>query len=247
MKEFLLALQFLTIIPLGSTEVFEEKKLLRAPAFFPLVGLLIGLILAGMNNILSWLSVEQFLSNAVLLVLLIVLTGGLHLDGLADTFDALGSGKDRARRLEIMRDSHIGTMGVLSLISLLLLKLALLCSLVPVLTNNSLILMCLLSRYALILAMFLFPYARQEGKAKLFMQGMNYKVFFLGSGLSLAFSLIFFQLQGVIFFILVTIFVFLAGKYAANKIGGITGDVLGAISELTEIFVLCNVLILSKF
>ena len=231
MRGFFLALRFLTIIPTGNKKAADEDKLSKATIYFPLVGLLLGLILVGANKFFSNILLEQFFTNIILVILLIVLTGGLHLDGLADTFDALLSRKNKSEMLKIMRDSHIGTMGVLGLITIILIKLSFLSSLDSKIINNSLILMCLLSRYSLVLSIFLFPYAREEGKAKAFIEGMNLKVFSLATLVTLICSALFLGLKGLIVFIMVGTFVILLGKFIAHKIGVMTGDTLGDINE----------------
>ena len=246
MKAFLSALQFLTIIPLGTKLPIEKNKLARATRYFPIIGLILGLILAGTNELLSLIALGQFLGNLILVILLIILTGALHLDGLADTFDALSSGKRKPEMLEIMRDSHIGTMGALSLISIILIKVALLSSLDSGVKNASLVLMCLLSKYSLVFSMFLFPYAREEGKAKVFIEGVNLKVFSRATLIILLISILLLKLKGLIVFIMVLVFVFLVGKVIAGKIGGMTGDTLGAINELTEPLILLTILILTR-
>ena len=246
MKGFLYALQFLTIFPPAAKSVVDKTKLSRSTVYFPLIGLFLGLILAATNKLLSLIPLEEFLANVILVTLLIILTGALHLDGLADTFDALFSRKSKAEMLKIMRDSHIGTMGGLSLICIILLKLSLLGSLSAEVMNTSLISMCLLGRYSLVLAMFLFPYAREEGKAKVFIEAMNLKVFSLASAISLFCVLGLLRLRGLIIFMAVALFTIFMGKFMVRKIGGMTGDSLCAINELTEVFVLFNILILTR-
>ena len=246
MKGFLYALQFLTIFPPAAKSVVDKSKLSRSTLYFPLIGLFLGLILVATNNLLSLIPLEQFLINVILVTLLIILTGALHLDGLADTFDALFSRKSRPEMLKIMRDSHLGTMGVSSLICIILLKLSLLGSLRAEVMNVSLISMCLLGRYSLVLAMFSFPYAREEGKAKVFIEAMNLKVFSLASAISLFCALGLLGLKGLIIFMAIVFFTIFMGKFMVKKIGGVTGDSLGAINELTEIFVLFNILILTR-
>ena len=246
MKSFILALQFLTIIPFKTKKVIDSDSLPQATLYFPLAGLLLGLILAAVNILFSYLGFNQLFTNTALVTLLIVLTAGLHLDGLADTFDALLSRKESLEMLEIMRDSHIGTMGVLSLITIILFKISLLGSLDFTTKNITLLLMCLLSRYALVITMFLFPYARQHGKAKIFMAGMNFKIFFLATLTTLALIIIFCPVKGLVCLASVVVFVFLSGKFMSKKIGGITGDTLGAINELGEVLVLFSMLMLEK-
>ncbi|MBU2473389.1 MAG: adenosylcobinamide-GDP ribazoletransferase [Candidatus Omnitrophica bacterium] len=246
MKNFILALQFLTTISFKTKKVIDSDRLLQATIYFPLVGLLLGLILAAVNILFSYLGFSQLLTNTALVTLLIILTGGLHLDGLADTFDALLSRKGSLEMLEIMRDSHIGTMGVLSLITIILFKISLLGSLDFTTKNITLLLMCFLSRYSLVAAMFLFPYARQQGKAKIFMAGMDFRIFFLATLTTLALVIILWQIKGLFCLALVVVFVFLSGKFITKKIGGITGDSLGAMNELGEVLVLFVVFLLNR-
>lgn len=243
---FFLALQFLTTIALPFKLKSNQKKLSAATLYFPLIGLLLGLILAAANNFLNFLSIGPLAASVILVTLLIILTGGLHLDGLADTFDALFSRKSSPEMLEVMRDSHIGTMGMLSLVCVILLKISLLYSLPAPAVNLALISMCLLSRYAIVAAIFLFPYAREQGKAKIFFSGINWQIFALASLVSLAYVLAFLKLKGLIIFILVFLFVLFVGKLISKKINGLTGDTLGALNELAEVFALFNILIWSR-
>lgn len=244
---FLLALKFLTILPIASKSAADKNQLSQASIYFPLVGLLLGLALAAANNLLSLLTLGPFSRNVILIILLIILTGALHLDGLADTFDALLSRKSRPEMLRIMRDAHIGTMGLLSLICIILLKVSFLCSLYPKLINRALILMCILSRYSLVLTMFAFPYIREEGKAKVFTQAMNLKIFALATAITLLCAGLFWGLKGLVVFLLAVILTKLLGRFFTQRFGGFSGDTLGAINELTEVFVLITVFILSRF
>jgi adenosylcobinamide-GDP ribazoletransferase len=237
MSSFLLAFQFLTVIPLKVKNV-DEKKLARAVVYFPLVGLFIGSVLLGINYIASVLNFPSFTSSVILVVALIAITGGMHLDGLTDTADAFLSGKSKDEMLEIMRDPHIGVMGVVSIISVILLKIGLLASLGGQLKITALLLMCLLSRWSVVLAMFLFPYARREGKAKIFIQGMSRRIFILSLIAVLLFSFAVWQIKGLIALLMAAGFVYLFGKLSERKIGGITGDTLGATIELTEVITL---------
>lgn len=105
MRSLLNALQFLTIIPVRLKSI-NQKSYAQAAIYFPLIGLLLGIILVAINHLLGFLILGGITSSIILVVLLIILTGGLHLDGLADTFDALLSRKQRPEMLEIMRDSR---------------------------------------------------------------------------------------------------------------------------------------------
>ena len=242
MSSFLLALQFLTIVPLKIKEV-SEKKIAGAMIYFPFVGLLLGLVLSGINMLLLILNLSPLAVNIILAVTLACLTGGMHLDGLSDTSDAFLSGKSRDEMLAIMRDPHIGVMGAISIISILLLKIGLLGAVAAPLKTTALLLACVLSRWSSVLAMFLFPYARKDGKAKAFMQGMNLKIFVFSLIMVLVFAFAIWQLKGLLTLLIVAGCAYLGGKFVSRKIGGITGDTLGAAIELSEIIVLFVVIV----
>ncbi len=242
MNSFLLAMQFLTVLPL-KVKQFSEQRIAWALAYFPIAGLFLGLMLVWLNTLLSALSIPLLVVNIILVVVLIILTGGMHLYGLSDTADAFLSGKGKEEMLEIMRDPHIGVMGVLSLISIILLKIALLSSVSAAVKPAALMLMCILSRWSVVMAMYLFPYARQEGKAKLFIQGMNLKIFIASLIAALIFSFAAWGLKGLLALAIIAGCAYLIGKIITRKIGGITGDTLGATIELTEIATLLTVCI----
>jgi adenosylcobinamide-GDP ribazoletransferase len=242
---FLLALQFLTVIPLRIKNV-DDKSVACSLIYFPLAGLIMGFLLVGMYELLLILNFPSLAISIILVVFLVILTGGLHLDGLSDTSDAFLSRKGREQMLEIMRDSHSGVMGVLAIISVLLLKIAFLYSIAIEFKPVALVLACVLSRWAMVLPIYLFPYARAEGKAKFFIQGVNLKILLLSTGLALACVLIFWQLKGLYIFVMVAAFTYLAGKFINKKLSGVTGDTLGALCELNELVVLLTVFILTR-
>lgn len=243
MKSFLLALQFLTVIPL-KVEQIDAKKMVGSLIYFPVVGLLLGLILSGINNILYTLNFAEFPASIVLVVSLIMLTGAIHLDGLSDTFDALSCGKDKQEMLRIMRDPHSGVMGAISVISVLLLKISFLSSINSSLKAASLIMMCVLSRWSLVFAIFLFPYARDEGKAKIFKQGINFKIFIFATIITLVCAFLIGRLRGALIFAIIAGCGYLISRFINKKISGFTGDTLGALNELTEVLVLLGIIIL---
>lgn len=245
MKSFFLALQFLTVIPVRFKKV-SDKDIAKSMAYFPVFGLLLGLVLSGLDQLLFTLNFAQITIDIVLVISLCVFTGGMHMDGLADTSDAFLSRKNKEEMLKIMRDSHIGVMGVLSILSVILLKIAFLYSIDKSLKPVSLILMCSLSRWSLVCAMFLFPYARQEGKAKSYIQGINLKILLIATVLALASAIAFWQFKGLCVLLVIAFCTHLIGKFINNKISGITGDTLGALCELNEATVLLTILALTK-
>ncbi len=244
MTEFMLAVSFLTIIPVKAK--FSAKKTAGSMVFFPVVGLLLGLILAGANMLMAKAGFDPLLSSATTIILLVVLTGGIHMDGLADTADALASGKDGKKQLKIMRDPHIGAMGTLALVCVIILKITLLNGISFTVKPTALILMCVLGRWAMVFMMRNFTYARKNGKAKIFMQGLDYKIFFFAGLLTLAVVLIIYGVKGLAVMALTAAAVYIAGRLISNKIGGITGDNIGAANEFTEALILSGVYTLGR-
>lgn len=237
MSSLLLALQFLTVIPIRIRNV-SEQKMAQALLYFPFVGLCIGLILTGINQALFIFDFRRLAIDIILTVALVLVTGGMHLDGLADTFDAIFSHKDREQMLKIMRDSHMGVMGALGIISILLLKIAFLYSLSLPLKAIALFLMCILSRWALVFAMFFFPYAREEGKVKVFIENINLRIFLLCTLVALILAFAAWQIKGLLLLGITALFTWFFAHFMQRILGGITGDTLGAINELNEIIIL---------
>lgn len=244
-ENFLSAVQFLTIIPLKAKDA-TERNIVSSCAFFPLAGAAIGLILFAIYALMSSLFLGPFVSSAITIISLAIISGGLHLDGLADTFDALAGGKDKKDKLEIMRDSHIGTMGVLALISVFLLKIFLFSEIANFHKFAALMAMTILSRWSQVFSLRTFTYAREEGKAKIFFSGIDNKVFFYAFLSALLLIILLFRIEGLYLFIASSVFAFAVGKFFSGKFGGITGDNLGALNEITEVVVLCSLLILQR-
>jgi adenosylcobinamide-GDP ribazoletransferase len=241
MKRILLALQFLTIVPVHVKNV-KNGDLPGSVAYFPVIGFLLGCVLAAIIAFGRYLSFPEIGVCAVMVIALAILTGGIHLDGLADLFDALGSRKSREEMLVIMRDSRVGAMGVLAISSALLLKTALLVSTGSPLRIGPVILMCVISRWAMVFLMYRFPYARKEGKAKIYLEGMNAKIFIPATVFTGIVSFLAGQIQGLIALAVTALIVNFAGAYLTKKFGGITGDVIGASNEIAEIlclFIMC--------
>lgn len=246
MTSFLLALQFLTIIPFRIRGV-SDKKIARSLIYFPIAGLFIGAALAGINYCLAILGMNPLTRAVILAVSLIALTGGIHLDGLSDTLDAILSRKDSLEMLAVMRDSHAGVMGVLGITSALLLKIALLSSIdsrQPLF--SALALVCILSRWGMVEAIFLFPYARGEGKAKPYFSGINPQIFTASTVIALGCAVVLTGISGLIVMAITAAAVYLAAKFLCKKIGGLTGDTLGALNECAEIIILFAIVILQR-
>lgn len=226
MKSFFVALGFLTVLPCPISGDFR-----KAPGFFPWVGLVLGFILWGGCELLG-----PFLSQGTLAVISVVglaaLTRGLHLDGLADSADALLGSWDRQRALEIMRDSRVGTFGVLAVVSVLLLKIYLLGE--GGVGGRELLIFPVLGRTGVLLPMGILPYLREEGKGRAFFPcGRGTLLLGLGSGLGLAAAIG--GLRGSVAWVAVVVYGLLFSRYLRGRLGGVTGDLLGASIETSEV------------
>lgn len=234
---FLAALRFLTIMPLTWRSEEDGRYFGAALAWFPVIGLLIGL---GAGVFVACLA--PFFPSTVLavaaIVLLAAVSGCLHLDGLADSGDGLLSARSRDRILEIMRDSRIGAMGVIALLAVFLGKYAALSSLEGFALIFTIIAMPLAGRCAIVLTMACLPYAREgEGLGRLFYTRNTWlnalwALFFMMAVLPLL-SLGGWR-ESVIVLAVVLFTVLFFSLWCRTKIGGATGDTLGAVCELTE-------------
>lgn len=228
MKGFISAIQFITIFPLGKTESFEPEKMIP---FFPLVGILLGLLVAAFDAI-----VVRFWAPAVValldLILLAVLTGAFHIDGLGDTADGLLGPRSRDKALEIMKDSRIGTMGLVAILFGLAIKWS---GIANLSTHRSLFLIIVpaYARAGILFGMRYLPYGRRDGTGKPFfhekLSWMRFWGLLLPFGLSLLLGLKALWINLAFVIILASILFFYK-----KRMGCITGDMLGAMTELTE-------------
>lgn len=232
MKSIISAIQFLTVLPLGMKT--DEKDLGRSIPWFPVAGLCVG----GGSALVYWAAIRLQIpipvSSCIAILSLTVLSGGLHLDGLADSADGLFSHRPPERIIEIMKDSRIGTMGVLALIFALLLKWLALSSLEPKLAIPALILVPCASRAAMSVSLAIFPCARQDGLAKLFISHRHPIDILFSAAIAIAAGWFCLHVDGTIMAIIPVLTGVAFSFYCKNKIGGITGDTLGSVSELGE-------------
>ncbi len=233
MKGFISALQFLTVIPLSTKA--DDKSMKIAVVYFPLIGFLIGLLAILVMRVSAAIGLNELAANIFVIIFLVIMTGGLHLDGLADTFDALASGKSKDEMLKIMRDPHIGSVGVLTLILALLSMVALLSCMSGREKAVNIILMCVLSRWAMVMVMSCFQYARNEGKARIFIEGINLTMLAIATLMTLTVVFAAAGLKGIMVFLFTGLLSCLFARHVDGKIGGITGDTLGAVNELAQI------------
>ncbi|MBM3334269.1 adenosylcobinamide-GDP ribazoletransferase [Candidatus Sumerlaeota bacterium] len=235
MRQFLAALRFLTIVPVPGSLGRGEEDLAGSVSFFPLVGVLIGLFAAAVASVFGEI-LPQFPASVLTVIAFVAASGGLHLDGLSDTADAFFSARDRERMLRIMKDSHIGPMGVIAIVSVLLLKVAALASVPPEAMWRAAFLMPVAGRTALVVTMAVLPYARPEG-------GLGtpfYRKRPRGSALwamvvLVVASWLMSQQWGLAAAGAAMVVVLVFAAYTYRKIGGATGDTLGAACEIAEV------------
>jgi len=235
MKPFFAAIQFLTILPVPAALTGNGRALERSVHFFPVVGLLIGMAAAGFDLAISRL-LPPLPASACTVILLVVLSGGLHMDGLADTADGFFSARPREKMLEIMRDSRTGVMGVIAVLAVLILKITLLTAVLPEWRWRFILLMPLAGRSAIVTLMTALPYVRQEGGlATLFNKNRSWLSVLWTWGLMMMAGWWSAREIGLAILIFSVVTAILFALYSSRKIGGFTGDTLGAGCELTEI------------
>ena len=231
------ALQFLTRLPMPAGLPIAGPPLGRALGWFPLVGLILGGLLALADLTLSLL-LPRGLVDVLLLVLLALLTGGLHLDGFMDTCDGLFSLRGPAERLAIFRDSRVGSFGVVGVTSLLLLQWAALGALPSSQRVDCLLVSLALARWTMVLAIVAFPYGRAEGLGRVFKDQAS-PLALLGATLiagGMAIGLL--GLSGVMAFALTAMATWMFARYCLRRLPGLTGDTYGALNCLVETLVL---------
>ena len=241
----LAAVSFLTVIPATGSHRPTQRAISDSRAFYPAVGLLLGLLLLGLERGAREVF-PIYLTAAVLLVALLVATRGLHLDGLMDSCDGLFGGFTRERRLEIMRDSQVGAFGIAGAGAVLLLKYGALVSLITLPEPGSgasdlkwlLLLFPMLSRWSMVLVLVAFPYVRSQGLGSPFHQGGAWWPTAGAAVTAVAGAVLLGGIGGAGLLAGVSVLAWLLGWVMAGRLGGLTGDTYGATNELTEVLVL---------
>lgn len=236
MNKILTAFQFLTKLPI-KVKNFQEELLPESTVYFPLVGLVLGGCLVALEYGLSPL-LHQNITAIIQVAFLALITGGLHIDGFADTFDGLGCVKSAEERLQVMKDSRIGTMGALAVVFLVLLKWNTLVLIEQSIKTYALLVFPMVSRWTMTLAIFISSQKGHIGMGNKFQEKMREKYFFLSSILPFLLIIYLFDSPGLILLIGTSLIVFVIYNRLLKVFGKITGDHFGFINEIIEITVL---------
>lgn len=228
------AIMFITILPAGKGNTFSPTGMIR---FFPVVGLMAGLIMAGVDYGASLLWPDAVVALVDVLVLVAV-TGAFHLDGLGDAADGLFSHRSRERALEIMKDSRTGMMGLVAIFCILALKIAGMYAAKTVCGGGTFFLLLVIvpayARGGMLFGIRYLRYGRENTGTghDLFEKRLPRKDF-IWMAIPLFFSL-FLGIRGIVLNLLFAVCVFLLLRLYRKKMGCITGDMLGAMVEVTE-------------
>ena len=227
------AARYLTIVPIPGAAPGRADAFGGAAVWFPVVGLGLGAVLVGVDR------VTMLLFPALLAALLTVtawklLTGGLHLDGLADSLDGL-AGRDPSQRLAIMRDSRIGAFGAMGLILVLLLEIVAVSELPPGLRGRTLLVVPVIARATPPLLVRLFSPAKSEGSGAAFSASVDWWAAPVALLLALAVALTALQAPGALVFAISVACAVAIAWFIVARVSGITGDVLGAAIEVAEL------------
>jgi len=234
----LLALQFLTRLPVPSNIPYSEEWFANTPRYYTLVGMIIG-VLCAITFLISSVMFSTTLAVALMMLFNVLLTGAFHEDGLADTFDGVGGGLTRDKALSIMKDSRLGTYGTLALVMILLLKFVALSDLNTEAVVIGLIAGHGLSRLSSVIVMVSSHYVRDHGTGKPVANGVDQSSLVIALMTGLACLLL------TLFFLSFTMMVCsLAGlaighvlmrRVYSKRLGGYTGDTLGAVQQVSEV------------
>ncbi|MBU2981669.1 adenosylcobinamide-GDP ribazoletransferase [Lentibacter algarum] len=231
LKELHIAVILLTRLPAGQVRG-DVPSLTEARWAFPFVGLLIGWIVWAAYGVLFWLGAAPMLAALGALTALVLLTGALHVDGLADYTDGIGGGRDTAHRLEIMRDSSIGSYGVAALIICLGVWVTSIGAIGAQAGLLAFLMIGFSSRYMMVLLLEVLPPARGDGMGVL-AEGRAPMALLLG-GVAAVFLALFLGVAGLVTLAVMLLVTALLGWQAKRYIGGHTGDVLGATQLISE-------------
>jgi len=227
------AARYLTIVPVPGRAGSSADALGRSAPWFPVIGLGIGLVLVVVDRV-TQVIFPLLLAGLITVTVWKLLTGGLHLDGLADCLDALG-GRDAEHRLAIMRDSRIGAFGALGLILLLLLEIAAVTEMPPSMRSRALLVVPTVARATPPLLARLFRPAKPEGLGAAFGAGVGALAAPIAILIALVVAIVALRALGIVVLIVAVMSALVFTRFFARRVLGITGDVLGAAIEIAEL------------
>lgn len=231
MKPFLAALQFLTLVPWPRRAERSADEIGAGAGFFPVIGFILGTAVAAADALLRPY-VPAVLLSVILVALLAVLSRGFHLDGLADSFDGLGAGGSRERVLAVMDDPRAGVFGVVAIIFVILVKVAALAAL-DADRWRALLVAPAVARWAMVW----FAYrstAAKEGLAAILLARMDATKMLFATVFAVIAAAGFSGGRGVAIMAVIALLTLAAKKYFHQRLGGLTGDLFGAVAELSE-------------
>lgn len=235
MRIFLIALQFLTRIPVGKDLKATEEDFAKGVVYFPIVGLIIGAF-----NLTILVTASKLLGGVFPVICCLLagtaITGGLHVDGLADTCDGVFSARNREKMLEIMRDSRIGTNGTIAILFDYLIRMSLLSMLTGKALYGAVLLSPVAARMLMVILIKTSTYARSgSGLGGLYLEKQTMRDTILAAAIGFVIILGFGQIWGIIALGLSTVICFLYRSFIYSKLQGMTGDTLGAANEILEV------------
>lgn len=237
-NSFVFALQFLTRIQIANPE-WDYQKCGKGSAFFPLVGLMVGVCLLVVRQV-GLLVFPSAVVAAFMLLTGVFVTGGLHIDGFMDSMDGLFSGRERERKLEIMKDSRVGSFGALGLACLFLIKFVFYAELLRIDVIGWLFAVAAFGRWSMVYAIRYFPYLRQQGLGNPYSDHTGNREF-LTATLVLLITLVLTLREGALVFLVPIFLIHMWLRGVSNTLGGLTGDIYGAIEEIAEVLGLISV------
>ena len=243
--EFQTALQFLTKAPIAAARTVDDKVMARSMAYFSVVGLLLGVAAAGVYYVFAlWFSSTVAIMGAIIFAIFV--TGNLHGDGLMDTADGIFSGRPRERMLEIMKDSRVGSHGVMAGVLVVFLRFVLLGEMDSTSIMMALALAPVLGRWAQVYGAARYTYVRANGGIGSFTDHVGWRELALNSIVAAGLGLVLFKLSGLIVLGITLAATILFFEFIKSKLGGITGDTLGAANESIEVLTLLTIVLLAS-
>ncbi|MBF6569424.1 MAG: adenosylcobinamide-GDP ribazoletransferase [Candidatus Binataceae bacterium] len=235
--EIRLAAAFLTIAPVGPRQVMSEGAVAASLAWFPLIGFIIGLALVAEDWMLAFM-LAPIVRSVLLVASLAAITGAVHLDGLADTADALGAGSDRDRALAILRDSRVGSFGAIALFFVLAIKVVAIATAIGPSRYAALMLAPGIGRWAMVAASYRLNYLRPLGAGGTLLGRKGMRNLAIASATAMV-ALGFFISWPTIGAYVAAVITMMAFRWAYSRwLGGVTGDLIGACGEIVETLVM---------